>query len=69
MTHDGLVTGPVGITLDDAKEILRRHKVEKLPIVDDAGFLKGLITVKDIQKKIQFPAARSEEHTSELQSH
>ena len=61
MTHDGLVTGPVGITLDDAKEILRRHKVEKLPIVDDAGFLKGLITVKDIQKKIQFPAATKDD--------
>ncbi|HVG98756.1 MAG TPA: IMP dehydrogenase [Chloroflexota bacterium] len=57
MTQEGLVTGPVGITLDEAKEILRKHKIEKLPIVDDEGTLKGLITVKDIQKKIQFPNA------------
>lgn len=61
MTHEGLITGPVGITLDDAKEILRRHKVEKLPIVDDEGTLKGLITVKDIQKKIQFPLATKDD--------
>ncbi len=57
MTHEGLVTAPVGITLDEAKEILRRHKIEKLLIVDDDGVLKGLITVKDIQKKVQFPFA------------
>ncbi|MBI3970605.1 MAG: IMP dehydrogenase [Chloroflexi bacterium] len=57
MTRENLVIGPVGITLDDAKEILRRHKIEKLPIVDDDGMLKGLITVKDIQKKVQFPKA------------
>ncbi|HEX2516439.1 MAG TPA: IMP dehydrogenase [Chloroflexota bacterium] len=57
MTREGLVTGPVGISLDEAKEILRKHKIEKLPIVDDEGLLKGLITVKDIQKKIQFPNA------------
>ena len=57
MTRENLITGPVGITLDDAKEILRQHKIEKLPIIDDDGLLKGLITVKDIQKKIQFPLA------------
>ncbi len=57
MTREGLVTAPVGIGLDEAKEILRRHKIEKLPIVDEDGTLKGLITVKDIQKKIQFPNA------------
>jgi IMP dehydrogenase len=61
MTRDGLITGPVGISLDEAKEILRRHKIEKLPIVDEDGALKGLITVKDIQKKIQFPHATKDE--------
>ena len=61
MTQDGLVTARVGCTLDDAKEILRKHKIEKLPIVDDAGMLKGLITVKDIQKKVQFPRATKDE--------
>jgi len=57
MTSEGLITVPVGTTLDEAKEILHRHKVEKLPVVDSQGCLKGLITVKDIQKKIQFPNA------------
>jgi IMP dehydrogenase len=57
MTRENLVTAPMGITLDEAKEILRKHKIEKLPIVDDEGMLKGLITVKDIQKKVQFPRA------------
>ncbi|MFN8517176.1 MAG: IMP dehydrogenase [Thermomicrobiales bacterium] len=57
MTSQGLVTVPVGTTLDEAKEILHRHKVEKLPVVDGGGYLKGLITVKDIQKRIQFPNA------------
>ena len=57
MTSTNLVTVPVGTTLDDAKEILHRNKVEKLPVVDANGCLKGLITVKDIQKRIQFPNA------------
>jgi len=57
MTREGLITGPVGTTLDEAKEILRRHKIEKLPIVDDEGRLKGLITIKDIEKIRQFPFA------------
>ncbi|HEX9016547.1 MAG TPA: IMP dehydrogenase [Chloroflexota bacterium] len=57
MTSKGLVTAPVGTTLEDAKEILHRHKIEKLPIVDEHGVLKGLITVKDIQKKMDFPYA------------
>ncbi len=61
MTATGLITVPVGTTLDQAKEILHRHKIEKLPVVDGAGFLKGLITVKDIQKKIQFPLATKDE--------
>src|SRR5919199_656956 len=49
MTSRGLVTVPVGTTLDEAKAMLYRHKIEKLPVVDGAGYLKGLITVKDIQ--------------------
>jgi len=61
MTREHLVTAPVGCTLDEAKEILRRHKIEKLPIVGDDGTLKGLITVKDIQKKVQFPKATKDD--------
>ncbi|HKS70439.1 MAG TPA: IMP dehydrogenase, partial [Ktedonobacterales bacterium] len=57
MTRERLVTAPVGTTLEEANEILHRHKVEKLPVVDERGMLKGLITVKDIQKKIQYPLA------------
>ncbi|HEX8728417.1 MAG TPA: IMP dehydrogenase [Ktedonobacterales bacterium] len=57
MTSDHLVTAPVGTTLDEALETLHRYKVEKLPVVDDHGMLKGLITVKDIQKKKQYPLA------------
>lgn len=55
MTKEGLITAPVGTTLEDAKDILRRNKIEKLPIVDDAGCLKGLITIKDIEKAVQYP--------------
>ncbi len=55
MTKDNLVTAPVGTTLTEAKEILRKHKIEKLPLVDDKGYLKGLITIKDIEKAIQYP--------------
>jgi len=57
MTSDGLVTVPVGTTLEQAKELLHRHRIEKLPVVDDAFHLKGLITVKDIQKQIRYPRA------------
>src|SRR6056297_268593 len=57
MTDEGLVTAPVGTTLDDAKEALQKHKIEKLPIVDDDGILRGLITIKDIEKARQFPDA------------
>ena len=53
----GLVTAPVGTTLDGAEAILQQHKIEKLPVVDDAGVLRGLITFKDIQKKKRFPNA------------
>ncbi len=57
MTKDKLITAPVGTTLEKAKAILHQHRIEKLPVVDDAGYLRGLITVKDILKKIQYPDA------------
>jgi IMP dehydrogenase len=57
MTRENLITVPVGTTLDQAREILHRHKVEKLLVVDDHFMLKGLITVKDIQKMIKYPNA------------
>src|SRR5213594_135918 len=57
MTSTNLVTAPVGTTLEQAEEILHRNKIEKLPVVDADGRLRGLITVKDIQKKIQYPQA------------
>ena len=55
MTREELITAPEGTSLDDAKNVLIKHKVEKLPIVDKKGHLKGLITVKDIQKTIKYP--------------
>ena len=55
MTRDNLVTAPVGTDLKAAQEILMKHKIEKLPIVDDNGILKGLITIKDIEKAVQYP--------------
>jgi len=61
MTRDRLVTVPVGTTLEQARESLHRYKVEKLPVVDDHGMLKGLITMKDIQKKILYPNAAKDE--------
>src|SRR3954449_10424131 len=57
MTSHDLVTAPIGTTLAEAEAILHRNKIEKLPVVDGEGKLRGLITVKDIQKKIQFPDA------------
>ena len=55
MTKDNLVTAPVGTDLEQAKAILMKHRIEKLPLVDDEGFLKGLITIKDIEKSVQYP--------------
>ncbi len=55
MTKEGLVTAPEGTSLDDAQKILGKHRIEKLPIVDKNGYLKGLITIKDIEKSIQYP--------------
>src|SRR6201997_1699925 len=57
MTKDNLITVPVGTTLEDAEKILHEHRVEKLLVVDDKYNLKGLITVKDIQKKLKYPGA------------
>jgi IMP dehydrogenase len=57
MTKENLITVPVGTTLEDAEAILHRHRVEKLLVVDDEYHLKGLITVKDIQKKLKYPNA------------
>ena len=62
MTKDNLVTVPVGTTLEEAERILQRHRIEKLLVVDVDFNLKGLITVKDIQKKIEFPSATKDEH-------
>lgn len=55
MTKENLVTAPVGTSLDEAQKILGKHRIEKLPIVDKNGYLKGLITIKDIEKAIQYP--------------
>lgn len=55
MTKENLVTAPEGTSLEDAKRILGKHRIEKLPIVDKNGMLKGLITIKDIEKSIQYP--------------
>jgi IMP dehydrogenase len=57
MTKDNLVTAPVGTTLDEAKSLLHKHRIEKLLVVDDEGGLKGLITVKDIKKAQEYPSA------------
>jgi IMP dehydrogenase len=57
MTKEGLVTAPLGTTLEQAKAILQRHRIEKLPLVDEDFVLRGLITVKDIQKKLDYPNA------------
>ena len=61
MTRDNLVTAREGVTLEEAKEILRRHKIEKLPIVDDENHLKGLITIKDIEKATVYPNSARDE--------
>ena len=62
MTKEHLVTAPIGTSLKDAEKILQKHKIEKLPIVDEAGRLSGLITIKDIEKVIEFPNAAKDEH-------
>lgn len=62
MTKEQLVTAPVGTTLEEAEKILQKHKIEKLPLVDEDGVLKGLITIKDIEKVIEFPNSSKDEH-------
>ena len=61
MTKDHLVTAPVGTTLESAKTILSKYRIEKLPIVDEAGMLKGLITIKDIEKSVKYPNSARDE--------
>ena len=62
MTKDRLVTAPVGTTLDEAEQILAKHRIEKLPVVDAHGILQGLITIKDIFKRRQYPNANKDQH-------
>jgi IMP dehydrogenase len=62
MTKDNLVTVPVGTTLDEAQQILHEHRIEKVLVVDDKQTLKGLITVKDITKKIKYPVSAKDDH-------
>ncbi|MGZ8470395.1 MAG: IMP dehydrogenase, partial [Gemmatirosa sp.] len=62
MTSEGLVTAPNGTTLDEAEAIMGRHRIEKLPVVDGEGLLRGLITVKDIHKRRQYPTANKDHH-------
>jgi len=62
MTKENLVTAPVGTTLEEAESILQKYKIEKLPLVDSEGILKGLITIKDIEKVIEFPNSAKDEH-------
>ncbi len=61
MTKENLITAKEGVTLEEAQQILKKHKIEKLPIVDEEGHLKGLITIKDIEKKIQYPNSAKDE--------
>src|SRR3954447_4912950 len=61
MRRPPLITAPVGTTLEQAKEILWQHRIEKLPVVDEGGLLAGLITVKDIKKRTQYPEATQDE--------
>lgn len=61
MTKAPLVTGCIGTSLEEARNIMNKHKIEKLPIVDDKGVLKGLITIKDIQKRIEYPNSNKDD--------
>ena len=61
MTKDNLVTAAPGISLDDAELLLKEHKVEKLPLIDENGVLKGLITIKDIEKRVMYPNSAKDE--------
>lgn len=61
MTKENLVVAKEGVSMEEAKKILTKHKIEKLPIVDDEGILKGLITIKDIEKKIKYPNSATDQ--------
>ncbi|MEX1287685.1 MAG: IMP dehydrogenase [Acidimicrobiia bacterium] len=61
MTSDGLITAPTGTSLEQAREILREHRIEKLPVVDADGRLTGLITIKDLQKRLDYPLAAKDD--------
>ena len=61
MTSEGLITAPVGITMEEAKKILAKARKEKLPIVDENFNLKGLVTIKDIEKQIKYPLSAKDE--------
>jgi IMP dehydrogenase len=61
MTPAPLITAKVGTTLEEASQVLKQHKIEKLPIIDDEGRLKGLVTIKDIEKRVQYPHANKDE--------
>jgi IMP dehydrogenase len=61
MTKENLITAAVGTNLMQAEQILKKHKIEKLPLVDDKGYLKGLITIKDIEKAIQYPSSAKDQ--------
>ena len=58
MTKDNLITSHIGTTLEEAQQVLMKHKIEKLPLVDENGMLKGLITIKDIKKAVEYPNLR-----------
>lgn len=62
MTKENLVTAPEGTTIDEAREILKRYRIEKLPIVDQNFMLKGLVTIKDIQKMVKYPNSCKDEN-------
>lgn len=62
MTKENLITAPIGTTLEEAKDVLQKHKIEKLPIIDEHNKLKGLITIKDIEKAIKFPDSAKDKY-------
>ncbi|RSL29785.1 IMP dehydrogenase [Salibacterium salarium] len=62
MTSSNLITAPVGTTLEEAEKVLQKHRIEKLPLLDNDGTLKGLITIKDIEKVIEFPHSAKDKH-------
>src|SRR5699024_11924628 len=62
MTSENLITGKVGTTLEEAQKVLQKYKIEKLPLVDDDNVLRGLITIKDIEKVTEYPFSSKDEH-------